>query len=160
MPKLELTTMVMIEDKAAGKALTLDRSKSWRGLSFPGGHVEDGESFYDCAVREIKEERGLDIFGLKACGIIHWLNSKTFDRYLVFLYKTTDYSGELIGETDEGKNFWTDIAMLKNHQPPENGFDKFLPMFLKDKYSEAFGSWNKNKPWESCINEDKAGKRL
>jgi hypothetical protein len=43
---------------------------------------------------------------------------------------------------------------------PENGFDKYPPMFLKDKYSEAFGSWNENEPWESCINEDKAGKRL
>ncbi|MDD4415157.1 MAG: NUDIX domain-containing protein [Oscillospiraceae bacterium] len=96
MPKNEFTTMVMIKDRHTGKTLVQDRVKSWKGLSFPGGHIEDGESFYDCAVREVKEETGLDVYNLKFCGIIHWLNNKTFDRYMVFLYKTADYLGELI----------------------------------------------------------------
>ncbi|MDD4494287.1 MAG: NUDIX domain-containing protein [Eubacteriales bacterium] len=56
MPKNEFTTMVMIQDKHTGKVLVQNRVKSWKGLSFPGGHVENGESFYDCAVREVKEE--------------------------------------------------------------------------------------------------------
>ena len=61
MPKTELTTMVMIQNAANGEALTHDRLKSRKGIAFPGGHAENGESSCDCAVREIKEEAGLDI---------------------------------------------------------------------------------------------------
>ena len=41
--------------------LVQERLKSWTGLSFPGGHVEPGEGFIDSAVREVKEETGLDV---------------------------------------------------------------------------------------------------
>lgn len=147
MPKLEITNMVMIQDPITGKVLVQDRVKSWKGWSFPGGHVEANESFADSAVREVKEETGLNVCTLKSCGVIHWLNNKTFDRYIVFLYKTTHYSGELIPECDEGRNFWTTLDELKNI-PSGNGTPKYLPMFLEDKYSEAFGSWNDDEPWE------------
>ena len=147
MPENEYTTMIMIQDKSTGKVLVQDRIKSWKGLSFPGGHVENGESFYDCAIREVKEETGLDIYNIKSCGIIHWVNNKTLDRYLVFLYKTTDYSGEFITECDEGKNFWITVDELRETSS-ENKTTQYLPMFLEDKYSEAFGSWNDDEPWE------------
>ncbi|MCL2014035.1 MAG: 8-oxo-dGTP diphosphatase [Oscillospiraceae bacterium] len=137
----------MIQDKQSDKVLAQDRVKNWKGLSFPGGHVEDGESFYDCAVREVKEETGLDIYKLKSCGIIHWSNNKTFERYLVFLYKTVNYSGKLLPGSNEGKNLWITIEQLRN-TPSENQIIKYLPMFLEDKYSEAFGSWNDDEPWE------------
>ena len=41
MPKLELTNMVMIQNEHTGKVLVQDRIKSWKGLSFPGGHIEE-----------------------------------------------------------------------------------------------------------------------
>lgn len=146
MPKCELTNMVMIQD-ADGKVLVQDRIKSWKGLSFPGGHIEDGESIVDSAVREIKEETGLDVKNLKACGVIHWSNNKTYDRYIVFLFKTGDYSGELMPESDEGRNFWITIEEFRN-TPTENDAPKYLPVFLEDKYIEAFGSWNDDNPGE------------
>ena len=147
-PKNKFTTMVMIQDKTNGKVLAQDRVKNWKGLSFPGGHTEDGESFYDCAVREVKEETGLDVYNLNSCGFIHWLNKKTFERFMVFLYKTTEYSGELIPECDEGRNFWITVDEMRN-TPSENQMPKnYLPMFLEDKYSEAFGPWKDDEPWE------------
>ena len=87
MPKLEMTNMVMIQDKQTGKVLVQERVKSWKGLSFPGGHVEDNESIVDSAVREVKEETGLDVCNLKSCGVIHWLNKKTLDRFMVFFIR-------------------------------------------------------------------------
>ncbi len=147
MPKVELTNMVMVQDKTTGKVLVQERIKSWKGLSFPGGHVDEGESFVDSAIREIKEETGLDIKNLKSCGVVHWSNNKTFDRYIVFLYKTTDFEGELITEMDEGKNYWVSINELKV-QLTTNGFHNYLPMFFEEGFNEAFGSWNDDELWE------------
>jgi len=146
MPKVELTTMVMIQNPETGKVLVQDRIKSWRGWSFPGGHLEDGESVVDCAKREIQEETGLTVENLKSCGIIHWLNNKTFDRYLVFLFKTTDYHG-ILSDCDEGENFWVSLEELKT-RPSTNDTPKYLPMFLENRYSEAFGSYNGTDTWE------------
>lgn len=143
--KIELTNMVMIEDKATGKVLVQERIKSWCGLTFPGGHVEEGESFVDSAVREVKEETGLDVKNLHSCGVIHWAHNKTFERYIVFLYRTSDFSGDLLDATDEGRVFWIDPDELKNQKLSEN-FDRYLPMFFNEDFSEAYASWNEDEP--------------
>ena len=150
MPKVELTNMVMVQDKTTGKVLVQERIKTWKGLSFPGGHVDKGESFVGSAIREIKEETGLDIKNLKSCGVVHWSNKKTFDRYLVFLYKTADFEGELITEMSEGKNYWISINELKA-QLTTNGFHNYLPMFFEEGFNETFGSWNEDEPWEIVL---------
>ncbi|WP_370475597.1 NUDIX hydrolase [Sporosarcina pasteurii] len=40
-----------------------------RGWEMPGGQVEEGESLKDAAIRETKEESGIDVEILKFCGI-------------------------------------------------------------------------------------------
>lgn len=141
MPKLEITNMVMVQDKSTGNVIVQERVKSWSGISFPGGHVENGESIYDSAVREIKEETGLNVANLKYCGIIYWFNNVTEDRYFVHLYKTTDYSGEMFTETEEGRVFWISLEELYGMELSSN-FREYLPVFLEDRYSEAYCSWN------------------
>lgn len=41
----------------------------WRGWEMPGGQVEEGESLKEAAIRETKEESGIDVEVLKFCGI-------------------------------------------------------------------------------------------
>lgn len=41
-----------------------------RGWEFPGGYVENGESVKSAAIREAKEEAGIDIYITKLCGVI------------------------------------------------------------------------------------------
>lgn len=141
MPNVELTTMCMIRDCQSNRVVVQDRVKSWKGINFPGGHVENGESIMSAAIREVKEETGLDVSYLQPCGMIHWFNDQTGERYFVFNFKTDSWNGELLSETEEGKVFWVDIDELAKLNLAE-GFGERLPMFLEDKYTEGFGTWN------------------
>ena len=56
----ELTVVCLIQDE--NKILLQNRVKEdWKGYTFPGGHVEAGESFVDAVIREMKEETGLTV---------------------------------------------------------------------------------------------------
>ncbi|RDI45599.1 NUDIX hydrolase [Falsibacillus pallidus] len=45
-----------------------------RGWEMPGGQVEEGESLKDAAIRETKEESGIDVEVIKFCGIFQNVN--------------------------------------------------------------------------------------
>lgn len=85
---------------------------------------------------------------------MYWFNDQTEDRYFTYFYKTTDYSGELLTETEEGKVFWTSIDKLEEMSLAPN-FKEYLPMFLTNQYTEAYCVWNndikpdmsKENPW-------------
>ena len=151
MAKIEITNMIMVQNPETKDVLVQNRIKYWCGISFPGGHVENGESIYDCAVREVKEETGLDIEKLKYCGLIHWHNNETNDKYFVHCYKTTNYTGNLLDATDEGEVFFTSLDKIKLMKLAPN-FDKYLDFFLNDDLSELFCSWNE-KMKENCNGE-------
>ncbi|GAA0079161.1 8-oxo-dGTP diphosphatase [Clostridium sp. CTA-5] len=143
MAKVELTNMCMVYDKETNRVLVQDRIKSWKGISFPGGHIEDGESIVESTIREIKEETGLTISNLEPCGIISWYNTETNDRYFVFNYKTEIFSGELLEKTAEGNVFWVNKEDLLKLNLAD-GFKERLPMFFEKKYSEGFATWNEH----------------
>lgn len=105
---IELTVLCLIQDGT--KILLQNRvKKDWQGYTLPGGHVETGESFVDAVIREMKEETGLDIINPKLAGV------KQFPidggRYLVLLFKATEFSGEVIS-SDEGKMEWIEYSQL------------------------------------------------
>lgn len=57
---VEFTNLCMVRD--GDRVLVIDRKKKdWPGITFPGGHVEAGESFTEAVIREVKEETGLRI---------------------------------------------------------------------------------------------------
>ncbi len=143
MPIVEMTNMVMVQDAATGKVVVQDRLKKWKGISFPGGHVQDCESMTDSAIREIKEETGLDIKNLVLCGIVHWCHKTKDERYVEFFYKTTDYSGTLIDATEEGKVFWVHMNELENMSLSPN-FAQYLKVYQTDAPVEAFGLYDDN----------------
>lgn len=98
------TNMCMITD-GAGNVLVLDRrNPDWPGVTFPGGHVERGESFTESVIREVREETGLTVEGPVLCGVKQF-QTDSDARYVVFFYKATRYAGEL-RSSDEGAVYW------------------------------------------------------
>jgi 8-oxo-dGTP diphosphatase len=56
----KLTVDVLVEDEA-GRVLLIRRKNPPPGWAIPGGFVDDGETLEAAAVREIREETGLDV---------------------------------------------------------------------------------------------------
>jgi 8-oxo-dGTP diphosphatase len=152
---VEMVTCVMIQNPETNEALVHNRKLKYPGWSFPGGHVECGESFYGCAVREVKEETGLDIKNLKYCGVIHWVNRDDDGRHLCFMYKTTEFNGELISKSDDGKseNLWldTDELLVALKENLSSVHYCFSPLFHEyGKYSEVLILWSGDEStWET-----------
>lgn len=88
-----------------GNVLVQDRRKPmWPGITFPGGHVEPGESFADSVTREVYEETGLRIVNPVLCGIKQFPTDDG-GRHVILMYKTNQLSGTL-QSSDEGDVFW------------------------------------------------------
>ena len=132
-----LTNMCMVEDEI-GRVLVQQRvDKNWSGIAFPGGHVEPGESLTESVIREVKEETGLTIKNVKLCGVKDWCFENNSKRQRVFLYKTSDFCGELIPKSNEGKNFWVSKEELENLNTASTFIDT-LQIFTDSNTNELF----------------------
>lgn len=137
------TNMCMIYDNS-GNVLVQERvNTNWPGITFPGGHVERGESFTDAVIREVFEETGLTVSNLQMCGIQDWTRDDG-TRYLVFFYKTDQFEGEL-SSSDEGKVQWVPFKELSNMKL-SNGMETILKLFCDDTITEQF-FYKENGKW-------------
>lgn len=134
--------MIMI--KKDNMVVALDKTGSWPGITFPGGHVEKGESFKESAIREAKEETGLDVKDVYLKGIINWDNKETGERYIELLYVANGFEGVLKDGSDEGRVFWIDSEELKHSNKLSQNFDIYLNMFFNENYGEVHLDWDGN----------------
>lgn len=145
MESVKLMNMCKIIDINTNKVLIQERVKNWKGIAFPGGKINNGESITKSMIREVKEETGLDITDLELCGVKNWYNEEKNERSIVFLYQTKNFAGNLISETEEGKNYWISEEELLKKELADN-FDIMLKVFTKNNFSEMIYN-NKTKDW-------------
>ena len=117
---------ILVEDKQHG---------SYRGVTFPGGHIEAGESLVDSMIREVREETGVVIENPRLCGIYDWMTEENV-RYLVLIYKATTFTGKLCA-SDEGQVRWIRKEdFLK--EKLAHGMDKVFEIIEGDAFTECF----------------------
>ncbi len=130
-----LTNMVMVYNDHGEILVQQKVDDDWTGLCFPGGHVEKEESFVQSAIREVKEETGLNILKPQLCGIKQFYTNNE-ERYIVLLFKTNQFSGEIVS-SDEGEVFWISPEKLSEYELAVS-FMEMYKVFTSDDISEQY----------------------
>ncbi len=133
---IELTNMCMLQ-RADGRVLVQNRrDAAWGGLTFPGGHVEPGESLVDSVIREMREETGLTVLHPRLVGSKSWMQKDGSGRYLVLVYTATEYKGEL-QPSEEGDVRWMTPEEMRRG-PMAEGMELDLEMLFGHQASEIW----------------------
>ena len=100
--------------------------------SLPGGHVEANEEIRKTAIREAKEEIGIQI-NKEDLDLYKVLNRKIKEggEYVDFIFKVKKWNGNITNEEKDKceKIIWSDVDKI-----PENILD-FIPEILKENNS-------------------------
>lgn len=105
-------------------------------INAPGGHIEIEETKKEAAIRETKEETGLDVSSLEERAVLRF-QFKDGLRMLGYVFFTSEYSGTMIDECEETKPFWADISSLDYSRMWED--DKlWLPLALEGKKIDGY----------------------
>lgn len=132
--KTILTNMCMVCD--GENILVEDKvNSSYTGVTFPGGHIESGESLAEAMVREVFEETGLTIKNPRLCGMYDWVYEDGI-RYLVFIYKATEFDGEL-KSSEEGSVRWIKKEEFLKEKLAD-GMDKVFEIIEGGEYTECY----------------------
>lgn len=129
------TTLCMVSDEQENILVQKRVGVKWSGIAFPGGHVEQGESFTASVIREVYEETGYTIENPVLCGIKQF-PTDSGARYVILLYKADRFHGELCS-SDEGEVFWIKRNELQNYELA-NDMAVMMELFENDSKSEFY----------------------
>ena len=140
--KKENQTLMLLRNK---KEKDIHKNK-WNGL---GGKLEFGESPLECAIREVKEESGLEITSAEFLGFISFPSFDGENDWQVFIYRAFQFKGE-IQECPEGELHWIDDEKLLDLNLWE-GDRLFLPKVLKGENFQGKFTYLEGKLKEYCF---------
>ena len=110
--------LVNVETKKI--ALVYRRDKDG-GLSFPKGHLEEGETLEECAIRETEEETGRKNHIVEKLEIINYITSKGEAVELHFYLCIDDgKTDKKIAEEDKEETIWVQLDEIESKVPFDN----------------------------------------
>lgn len=110
-------------------------------FSFPGGHLEFGEDWFDTAKREIKEETNLNINEMKLLGITNDIFSSS--KQYVTIFVIAKYEGDNVINCEPNKCVgwkWSSIDELE-----ENKFLSLENLYNSDLFDKLKEELDKSK---------------
>ena len=105
------TILVNIENKKIGLIYRKDKI----GYEFPKGHLEEGETLEECAIRETEEETGRKNHIVEELETVNYVTSKGEDVELHFYIAIDDgETDKNIVEEDREENIWAELDEVEN----------------------------------------------
>jgi 8-oxo-dGTP diphosphatase len=130
--------VIMLFTKDYKKVLLVKRAKKpykncWNGI---GGKIEEGEDCYKAAIRECKEETGIDITNPKLLFTLKYpesqINMNNNDMEMSVIY---DFIDEIfVEENEEGYYEWKPIEFTLNSNNNEIAGYSNICQFIKEIY--------------------------
>jgi len=99
-----------------GKYLLMDRINPPPGFASPAGHIDEGEEPMEAAIRELKEETGIEQMDLEfVCEEeIPWNYCKSVTVHHWYLYKTKVLKEDIVMDKEETKLMgWYTVEEMK-----------------------------------------------
>ena len=112
--------------KNGNKYLGVSRGIGSDQWGFPGGHVEEGETYEEAAKRELFEETGLNVTG----ELIPIFRSLSAGKHDTVTFLCNGYDGKIV-PSDEGDVEWKnkEVFLDPNQSPFANYTSKFINRF-------------------------------
>ena len=102
-PSVGVATVVIKDNKILiGK----DTRKGDAVFGVPGGHWENGETLKECAIREVKEESGIDCIIIGIVSVHDFYREDKNKSYVTIGMKADYSSGEARDSHEEGRLDW------------------------------------------------------
>ncbi|MBU5593988.1 8-oxo-dGTP diphosphatase [Amphibacillus sp. MSJ-3] len=126
-----------------GDEVLLLKKPRYGWYAMPGGKMEPGESIYESVLREVKEETGLMIDTPQLYSVATMTKASAQspkDEWMMFTFKTEQFSGDLVTETPEGELEW--IPLVKLDQIPTAPSDRLIHQYILQHDKHLYGSFD------------------
>ncbi len=153
-PKERATLLFVIKD---GRILLIRKKRGLGAgkINGPGGRLEPGETAVEAAVRETREELGIDALAPDWRGDLHFQFTDGYSLHCS-VFASPDFRGEPV-ETDEAKPLWTPLDAIPYDEMWEDDA-RWLPGFLAGRKFRGFFIFEGDKMLSHRIDWEDGGK--